>query len=180
MPTPADLDHATPRAKTDYGHALSLMGTHESLSAPHVGLLVVGASAPVGRWRTMGMTPYIVRRLQVTPRELGEMQVAFCPNSAKFSDMWLSCWSNWSEYAKGWLSAATTHEKWLCARLLIPTFLVAAFPQREVPVPHHAGCVGPTTQTRGPNTTASPVTTVVYTFHFTTTTKLARNSQKST
>ena len=59
------------------------------------------------------------------------MRLAFCLNWAEFWDMWLSCWSNWSEHAKRWLTTASTHDKWLCATLRTPLSLVDSFTQRE-------------------------------------------------
>ena len=43
----------------------------------------------------------------------------------EWSTFWTEAWWNyWTTYAKSRLSTASDHEKWLCARLLIPLSLV--------------------------------------------------------
>ena len=44
---------------------------------------------------------------------------------------WVTWWIDWSHHAQEWPRTAIHHERWLCARLLIPHTLVGIFPQQE-------------------------------------------------
>ena len=45
--------------------------------------------------------------------------------------MWRRCWTDWTHYACQWQTTATSHERCLCARLLIPLSLINTIPHTE-------------------------------------------------
>ena len=56
---------------------------------------------------------------------------AYCPAWGAFWDLWHRSWTDWTNYTCQWRTTATSHELWLCARLLIPLSLNDAIPTTE-------------------------------------------------
>ena len=97
---------ATPLAQSEtIGHGgISTATTrraHETLPTPRVGPLAAGASALVRHWCPIGTAPDIVHHCGQHHGNSVLMRLAFCPNWAEFWGMRLSCWADWSIYAKG-------------------------------------------------------------------------------
>ena len=59
----------------------------------------------------------------------GQMRLALCPSWAVFWTKWQQWWNDCAAYAHSWLRTTSEHDKWLCARLLIPHSLLD--PQHE-------------------------------------------------
>ena len=53
------------------------------------------------------------------------------PAWGEFWDVWRMCWTDWTHYACQWQTTATSHERWLCAMLLIPLSLINTIPHTE-------------------------------------------------
>ena len=60
-----------------------------------------------------------------------QSRLAHCPAWSESWDTWRRCWTNWTHYACQWQVTATSHERWLCARLLIPLSLINTIPHTE-------------------------------------------------
>ena len=60
-----------------------------------------------------------------------QMRLAHCPSWAIFWTEWEKWWNDWATYAKNWLLTAPEHDRWLCARLLIPKSLLDTILQHE-------------------------------------------------
>ena len=63
----------------------------------------------------------------------GESQsrLAYCFAQREYWDLWCRSRTTWTHYACRWRTTATSHELWLCARLLIPPCLINAVPKTE-------------------------------------------------
>ena len=59
------------------------------------------------------------------------MHVAKCEARSIFGTEWQTSWNEWTRYAKISLRASTDHEKWMCARLLVPLSRVETAPSHE-------------------------------------------------
>ena len=131
MPTPAKtwsmhLRRQKPMADVDWASRIPLKHYGRNAWVPwlwgQVRWLRIGAP--------IGTTLHSVHFLRTTPRLLSPNVLSFLPHWAEFWDMWLSCLSDWTAHARGWLSPASTHGKWICAKLLVLLSLVDSFPQR--------------------------------------------------
>ena len=60
-----------------------------------------------------------------------QSRLAYRPAWGEFWDLWRRSWTDWTHYACQWRTTATSHELWLCARVLIPLSLIDAIPTTE-------------------------------------------------
>ena len=58
-----------------------------------------------------------------------QVRLALCPTWAVLWTEWRQWWNEWATYTHTWLRTASDHDKWLCARLLIPLSLLKVVPQ---------------------------------------------------
>ena len=59
------------------------------------------------------------------------MRLALYLSCAVFWTEWRHWWNDLAAYAHSWLRTASEHDKWFCARLLIPHSLLDAVPEHE-------------------------------------------------
>ena len=60
-----------------------------------------------------------------------QSRLAYCPAWGEVWDLWRRSWTDWAQHTYQRQQTATSHELWLCARLLIPLSLVDAIPTTE-------------------------------------------------
>ena len=60
-----------------------------------------------------------------------QSRLAYCPAWGEFWDLWRRSWTDWAQHACQSQKTATSSELWLCARLLIPLYLINAIPTKE-------------------------------------------------
>ena len=60
-----------------------------------------------------------------------QSRLAYCPAWGEFWDLWRRSWTDWAQHAYQWQQTATSQELCLCARLLIPLYLVNTIPTTE-------------------------------------------------
>ena len=60
-----------------------------------------------------------------------QSRLAYCAAWGEFWDLWRRSWTDWTHYACQWRTTATSHELWLCARLVIPLSLIDTIPKTE-------------------------------------------------
>ena len=60
-----------------------------------------------------------------------QSRLARCPAWGEFWDLWRRGWTDWTHHACQWQTIATSHELWLCVKLLIPLSLIDTIPQTE-------------------------------------------------
>ena len=84
-----------------------------------------GTGAPWGRLRALCANCGQRHGASVLSR------LAYCPARGEFWDLLRRSWTDWTHYACQWRTTATSHELWLCAKLLIPLSLIDAITTTE-------------------------------------------------
>ena len=103
----------------------------------HVDLMALRSRKVVGNKRTLGALTCLVRPLRATSRggqhhgASVQPRLAYCPAWGEFRDLWRRSRTEWTHYACQWRTTATSHELWLCAKLLIPPSLINGIPKTD-------------------------------------------------